>query len=220
MSPPHIGRPARDQPAAGRGDLDAIVADERGEVRLLAREIDEREAERAFAGARGPADDDARLTYDQRARMQPDRPGRVRAHEAAGSEMMKRAPAPWRIVSPSCAASPGGASPSPASARSGAVASAGRFCAQMRPPCASTIWREIERAEPGILPKALIGPIGVEALKNALERMFGNARPVVLDGDEDALARVLEIFVAGDRDAAQRDAYPRRPARRRSGRSR
>ena len=44
------------------------------------------------------------------------------------------------------------------------------------------------QAEAGILAEALIGPIGIKTLENALEGIGGNARPVIVDDDLEAVA--------------------------------
>ena len=41
------------------------------------------------------------------------------------------------------------------------------------------------QAKAGILAKALVRPVGVEALENPLQRILANARPVVIDDDFD-----------------------------------
>ena len=51
-----------------------------------------------------------------------------------------------------------------------------RFSAQIRPRCASTICREIDRPSPEFWPKPLLGPVGVEALEDALDGVRRDAR--------------------------------------------
>ena len=47
------------------------------------------------------------------------------------------------------------------------------------------------QAEAGILAKAWFGPVGIEALENALEGMGGNAGPVVVDDDLEAAGTLV-----------------------------
>ena len=73
------------------------------------------------------------------------------------------------------------------------------FSAVSVPPCASTIWRLIDRPRPEFWPKASLGgPVGIEALEDALDVLGADARAVVLDGDDVELAGARQR----DRDVA------------------
>src|SRR6476619_6610687 len=45
------------------------------------------------------------------------------------------------------------------------------------------------KTEPGVLPKALVGPVGVEALEDALHRLGRDAGAIVIDRDLDRTAQ-------------------------------
>ncbi len=76
--------------------------------------------------------------------------------------------------------------------------------AQIRPPCASTICREIDKPKPGILAEPLLRPVGVEALEYALQRVRRDAGTVVLDLDDDLVS--LRLAFSARLIAARRKA--------------
>ena len=114
------------QPAVHGLDMHAVIADQaRERQRAGCAGANEREGEDRFART-------CRSTDQHRARADEDR-GRVDRGHDAGRRTTKRAP---RTFGPS------GSSDTPM-----------RFSARMRPPCASTICREIERPSPEFWPK-------------------------------------------------------------------
>ena len=136
------------QQAAMRGlDVNAVVADEaRERERSAFAGADQREREARLARSRRP-----RGSAPRARRRGPRRRGwsgnrHARAgrslrstalHHIAGRRTTKRAPSTF--------------------GPSGPVATPMRFSARMRPPCASTIWREIERPRPEFWPKPWCG---------------------------------------------------------------
>ncbi len=68
------------------------------------------------------------------------------------------------------------------------------------PVCFDNLARD-GQAEAGILAKALVGPVGIEALEDALESMGGYARPVIVDDDLDTLWSILVSSLRARRNA-------------------
>ena len=88
----------------------------------------------------------------------------------------------------------------------------GMFSAVSVPPWASTIWRLIDRPRPEFWPNASpAGPVGVEALEDAVDIVGPDAGTVVVDHDHDDSVPARDRLIA---DAA------RPPRERRSGHSR
>ena len=63
------------------------------------------------------------------------------------------------------------------------------------------ICRQIERPSPECWPKFSLGPLGVEALEDRFELVLGNARALVVDGDDERSAARLAAEL--DHDAAR-----------------
>src|ERR1700748_3466636 len=80
----------RDEPAAARVEIDAVVGDEGGEPRLMPRHEDQIHRETAFAAAGRTANEDPGLADRHGRRVKGER-GR-RAHLKLGSQTRKRAP--------------------------------------------------------------------------------------------------------------------------------
>ena len=92
---------------------------------------DEAQRERGFSGTRRPPDEEPNIPHGDATGVEGGR--RVRGHgQPAGRRTMKRAPVTWGVPSGSVTV---------------------RFSAQMRPPWASTICREMERPRPEFWPK-------------------------------------------------------------------
>src|SRR5215212_12202989 len=113
-------------------DMHAVIADEpgEGEGAVLPR-LNKTERERGFAGSCRAADQHGPRADQNRRRV--DGGQRQRSAQIAGRRTTKRAPSTL---------GPSGPSATPM-----------RFSARMRPPCASTIWREIESPRPEFWPK-------------------------------------------------------------------
>src|SRR5579863_8629617 len=78
----------------------------------------------------------------------------------------------------------------------------------LRPDASPVSFDDLPRnrqAEAGILAKALIGTIGVEALENTLQGMRRHAGAIVLDRDDDPLALVVKFVVRIAAEATQAD---------------
>ncbi len=138
------------RPDARRGPRPArVVADEPREAAFRARRVQERQRQLGFAGARRAPDQDRGFADRDAAGVQRPRLPRPRSCPRPsgarggrrGAERRQRhgEAAPMRVGSPS---GPGG----PA-----------RFAAVIAPPCASTIWREIDRPRPEFWPKPCSG---------------------------------------------------------------
>ena len=162
---------ARDQPAARRCSGDAVVADQPREHAVGGAASSSARARLLLPAPEGAADQDAALADHDGASHGCDGVGTrpaVAAHLlAAGSQTMKRAPS---TVAVALAAIRPVLRPDPAAVRLDDLA-------------------RDRQAEPGVLSEALVRAVGVEALEDALERMGGDARPVVVDDDLDAVAR-------------------------------
>ena len=119
------GRTYQQAPVRGL-DMNAVIADEACERQGAGfARPDQRKRETGFAGAGRAADQyGARANQDSRG---------VQGHHSAGRRTTKRAPSTF---------GPSGSAEMPM-----------RFSARMRPPCASTIWREMERPSPEFWPK-------------------------------------------------------------------
>ena len=169
-----MGAPSCQNPAAVRADQHTVVANQPGEQFSIIGQGQKREGQAALARARGSANEHTGFAKNQRTGVNGvpgakllvlGAEGGMLAHNAAGREITKRAPAPCRTISSSRssfsspATVPAGETPSTRAVawRAGALIGAGRFCAQMRPPWASTICREIERPSPEFWPKPWLG---------------------------------------------------------------
>ena len=125
------GRRLGDEAAGDRRNPDPVVGDEGGETAPQPEKLDRRKRQRGLARAGGPEDQDSRIPGDDRRGVEVEPPGHGEGrHSSAGRVTTKRAP--WN--------SPGLA---PA-----------MFSAVSLPPCASTIWRLIDRPRPEFWPKA------------------------------------------------------------------
>ena len=166
------------RPCAGF-DMGAVVADQpregQGALRRRLQQI-------ASASRDLPEPDGPRISTALRRRPARRRRGwsaASRRHHIAGSRTTKRAPS-----------------------TRGCFAGSGRtplrFSAQMRAAMGLDDLLGDRQAEPGILPEALMRPVGVEALEDLLERVRADAGAVVVDHDLDL---VLEP-AAGDAHGA------------------
>ena len=148
--------------------MDAVVADEAGEGQRGTACLNQRKREPGFAGSGGTADQHgARADQNRRgvdARLVIGHP------RIAGRRTTKRAPS---TRGPSCS--------DDAHAVLGADAAAMRL---------DDLARDRE-AKAGVLPEALMRPVGVEALEDALHRLRLDARPVIVDRDLDRVAQPL-----------------------------
>jgi hypothetical protein len=63
------------------------------------------------------------------------------------------------------------------------------------------------QAQTRILTEALAWPVRVKSLKNALERMWRDARPVIVDSDDDVIEELLAFWLFASRGALERHAH-------------
>ena len=155
-------RPDHQLPCDGF-EMDAVVADQHGRRNLPgAPGQDEIEGEARFAGAGGPADQHGAIADQHRGGVDARASG---VRHGAGSRTTKRAPATVGLAL--------------------GVDGTGAI---LRPDAPAMGFDDLFRdrqPQSGILPKALMRPVGVEALEDALQRILANARPVVIDHDFD-----------------------------------
>ena len=150
-------------------ELDAVVADENDRA-APGRTRDQRTGEPALAGARRAADQQRGATNRHRGRVDRMRRNRQPASQAAGSQTVNRAP----------------------STSSGSSVVRSRLGAVLGDDLAAVRLDDLARdrqAEARVLAESLVRPVGVEALEDALERVGGNARAVVVDDDLVAASR-------------------------------
>jgi hypothetical protein len=62
-------------------------------------------------------------------------------------------------------------------------------------------------AQTRILTESLAWPVRVKSLKNALERMGRDARPVIVDSDDNVIAELLALWFFASRRALERHAH-------------
>ena len=63
------------------------------------------------------------------------------------------------------------------------------------------------QAQTRILTEALAWPVRVKSLKNALERMWRDARPVIVNSDDDVIEELLAFWLFASRGALERYAH-------------
>ena len=143
MIPAMLRRAGGDEPPSASRTIHAVVPDQRAKSPASPRAGDQRQRQRALAGSRRSKDQNAAFADDGRplrgARLPPPsaswRERRQFDDEAGARAVPRRLVAV--VVSPTGAAGLG----------------SGRFTAQIRPPCASTICREIDSPRPEFWPK-------------------------------------------------------------------
>src|ERR1700722_14173599 len=90
-------------------------------------------------------------------------------------------------------------------------ANAGQFCRPVAGPNATAMsFNNLagnRQAQTRILTEALAWPVRVKSLKNALERMWRDARPVIVDSYDNMIAELLALRFFARRRALERHAH-------------
>ena len=138
------------------------------------------------------------MDYRGRVQAGPSRRRAVGHAPKAGSSTTKRAPAPWRVGSSGLSSS---------IAAGGAPRSRGAVVRPNPPAMRLDDLAGNRQPEARVLTEALARAIGIKSLENALKRMRRDPGAVIIDGNDDAVARRRPLGFGSNERAFKRDAH-------------